>query len=33
MDGYGYLGHEPGRFEINGDEIVVSNPKQGRVVT
>lgn len=29
--GYSYLGHEPGRFEIDRKEYVIPNPKGGRI--
>ncbi len=31
LGGYSCLGHEPGKFEINGELHTVKNPKQGRV--
>ena len=31
MGSYSYLGHEPGRFEINGVQHVVENPHGGSV--
>jgi hypothetical protein len=33
LKGYSILGHEPGRFEINGKMHVVQNPKAGRLVS
>lgn len=32
LSGYGYLGHGPGSFEINGTTHTVQDPKQGSVV-
>lgn len=29
--GYSFLGHSPGRFEINGEMHVIEKPKEGRV--
>ena len=31
IGGYSYLGHEPGRFEINRKEYVIPDPKDGRI--
>jgi hypothetical protein len=31
LDCYSYLGHAPGKFEINGKMIVVQNPKAGGI--
>ena len=32
LSGYSYLGHGPGRFEINGEMISVDDPKSGQVI-
>lgn len=32
ISGYSFLGHEPGRFEINRVMHVVENPKEGQIV-
>lgn len=32
LGSYGYYGHGPGKFEIDGELIEVDNPKQGSVV-
>jgi hypothetical protein len=32
MSGYGYLGHAPGSFEINGTAHTIEDPKGGSVV-
>lgn len=31
--GYGYLGHGPGEFDVDGERVSVPGPKGGRVVT
>jgi len=32
LGSYSYLGHEPGRFEINGELHIAEKPKEGKVV-
>jgi hypothetical protein len=33
MNGYSYLGHAPGSFDINGQRHDIPNPKEGRIWT
>jgi len=32
LSGYSYLGHAPGKFEINGEMITVDDPRDGEIV-